>query len=38
MARKEFIKLLESNILILDKLSDKLKKIRWFCLVIRANN
>lgn len=26
MARKEFIKLLESNILILDKLSDKLKK------------
>lgn len=26
MARKEFIKLLEANILILDKLSDKLKK------------
>lgn len=38
MARKEFIKLLEANILILDRLSDKLKKIQWFWPVIHVNN
>ena len=38
MARKEFVKLFEQNILLFDKLSDKLKRAPAFWRGSRANN